>query len=33
MRFIDANVFLYDAIIKPKGSISKKILERKEKAK
>ncbi len=32
MRFIDANVFLY-AVIKPKGSVSKKILERKEKAK
>ena len=32
MRFIDANVFLY-AAIKPKGTVSKKILERKEKAK
>ncbi len=32
MRFVDANVFLY-AVIKPKGTISKKILERKEKAK
>lgn len=32
MRFIDANVFLY-AVIKPKGTVSRKILERKEKAK
>ncbi|MHA1632474.1 MAG: type II toxin-antitoxin system VapC family toxin [Candidatus Freyarchaeota archaeon] len=32
MRFIDANVFLY-AAIKPKGTVDKKILERKEKAK
>ena len=32
MRFIDTNVFLY-AAIKPKGKVSEKILERKEKAK
>lgn len=32
MRFIDANVFLY-AVVKPKGKVSKKILERKEKSK
>ncbi len=32
MRFIDANVFLY-AVVKPKGKVSNKILERKEKAK
>ena len=31
MRFIDANVFLY-AAIKPKGEVSKEILERKESA-
>jgi len=32
MRFIDANVFLY-AVVKPRGNVSKEILERKEKAK
>ncbi len=32
MRFIDANVFLY-AVVKPKGKVSEKILERKEKSK
>ncbi len=32
MRFIDANVFLY-AMIKPKKSVSKEILKKKEKAK
>ncbi len=32
MRFIDANVFLY-AAIKPRRTVSRKILERKEKAK
>lgn len=32
MRFIDANIFLY-AVIKPKNSISPKVLERKERAK
>jgi len=31
MRFIDANVFLY-AAVKPKGKISKEILERKERS-
>jgi len=31
MRFIDANVFLY-AAVKPKGKVSEKILERKEKS-
>lgn len=31
MRFIGANVFLY-AAIKPKGKVSRKILERKERA-
>ena len=32
MRFIDANVFLY-AVVKPRGSASGEVLERKEKAK
>ncbi|WP_048146813.1 type II toxin-antitoxin system VapC family toxin [Pyrococcus abyssi] len=32
MRFIDSNIFLY-AMIKPKGNISKMILERKERSK
>ena len=31
MRFVDANVFLY-AAIKPRGKVSREILERKEKA-
>jgi hypothetical protein len=32
MRFIDTNVFLY-AVVKPKGKVSEKILERKERSK
>ncbi|MBE8539359.1 PIN domain-containing protein [Geoglobus acetivorans] len=32
MRFIDANVFLY-SVVRPRGKVSKEILERKEKAK